>query len=59
MGFSDACLIYDPIPRSLRFIRLQVTQELILGKELSIDICRLKVEKFEEMGIEEEGGVVG
>ncbi|MFP3871854.1 MAG: NAD(P)/FAD-dependent oxidoreductase [Candidatus Natronoplasma sp.] len=37
----------------------KVTTELVMGEEPSIDIERLKVERFEEMVIEEEGGVVG
>lgn len=37
----------------------KVTAELVMGEEPSIDIERLKVERFEDMDIEEEGGVVG
>jgi len=37
----------------------KVTAELVMGKEPSMDIERLRVERFEDMDIEEEGGVVG
>ncbi len=37
----------------------KVTAELVMGEEPSMDIERLRVERFEDMDIEEEGGVVG
>ncbi len=37
----------------------KVTAELVMGEEPSMDIERLKVERFEDMDIEEEGAVVG
>ncbi|MBS3789511.1 MAG: FAD-binding oxidoreductase [Candidatus Thermoplasmatota archaeon] len=37
----------------------KVTAELILGEQPSMDIERLRVERFEDMDLEEEGGVVG
>ncbi len=37
----------------------KVTAELVAGEEPSMDIERLKVERFEDMDLEEEGGVVG
>ncbi|MEF8874655.1 MAG: FAD-binding oxidoreductase [Candidatus Thermoplasmatota archaeon] len=37
----------------------KVTAELVVGEKPSMDIERLKVERFEDMDLEEEGGVVG
>jgi len=37
----------------------KVTAELVMGEEPSMDIERLRVQRFEDMDIEEEGGVVG
>ena len=51
-GFSGHGFMVSPMVT-------KVTAELVLGEEPSMDIDRLRVERFEDMDIEEEGGVVG
>lgn len=51
-GFSGHGFMVSPMVS-------KVTAELVAGKQPSIDIERLKVERFEDMDLEEEGGVVG
>ncbi len=51
-GFSGHGFMVSPMVT-------KVTAELVLEEEPSIDIERLRVERFEEMDIEEEGAVVG
>ncbi|MFP4001614.1 MAG: NAD(P)/FAD-dependent oxidoreductase [Thermoplasmata archaeon] len=51
-GFSGHGFMVSPMVS-------KVTAELVTGKQPSIDIERLKVERFEDMDLEEEGGVVG
>ena len=70
----DAQPILGPAPEVERFYQVngfsghgfmvspmvdKVTAELVMGEEPSMDIERLKVERFEDMDIEEEGAVVG
>ena len=51
-GFSGHGFMVSPMVT-------KVTAELVLGEKPSMDIDRLRVERFEDMDIEEEGGVVG
>lgn len=51
-GFSGHGFMVSPMVT-------KVTAELVSGEEPSIDIDRLRVERFEDMDLEEEGGVVG
>ena len=70
----DAQPIIGPVPGVERFYQLngfsghgfmvsaavdEATAELVMGESPSTNIDRLSVKRFEEMDIEEEGGVVG
>ncbi len=51
-GFSGHGFMVSPMVT-------KVTAELVLGEKPSMDIERLRVERFEDMDLEEEGAVVG